>query len=423
VTDAASRLLRTAVLLTGDRRAGEELVVDVLARARGRWRTPRTAEGPADVLRAALVERHLRRGDPGAVADLGGAGGRTAALREALLHLDTAERAALVLRCHDGLAEEEVARLLRRTAGAVRDDLARARAALPAGGHGVGEELAALADELTWPDPTVPPEAVAVRRRRQRRARTGIAGAAVVLAGLLGVGVPAATGWLGPPPVEAGAGDPTAAPTTRTPTAGEAEEARQAARSTLEDAAAVLGAPPALTSPAEWDQWLPEGRPAQSLTGRADEDTCPPLADRLSADLGIPMGYWTGALPRGALGCTWVPRPVPMSVGGPYDYAQVVSVGFVADGDGTAIGELRTALLPGAGRGVVPCPAVDVPGGGALISCTGPAGGYEAPLVLAVPDARGAGVWVLSATVEEGAERSTAEVLAVLAGALRPVYG
>ena len=45
MTDAASRLLRTAVLLTGDRRAGEELVVDVLARARGRWRTPRTADG------------------------------------------------------------------------------------------------------------------------------------------------------------------------------------------------------------------------------------------------------------------------------------------------------------------------------------------------------------------------------------------
>ncbi|HYO37556.1 MAG TPA: hypothetical protein VER97_15880, partial [Geodermatophilus sp.] len=111
----APGLLRTAVLLTGDRRAGEELVVDVLARARGRWRMP-SADGPADVLRAALVERHLRRGDADAVADLGGAGGRTAPLREALLRLDTAERAALVLRCHDGLAEEEVARLLRRPA-------------------------------------------------------------------------------------------------------------------------------------------------------------------------------------------------------------------------------------------------------------------------------------------------------------------
>jgi hypothetical protein len=415
---AAPRLLRTAVLLTGDRRAGEELVVDVLARARER--ALRTADDPEGALRAELVERHLRRGDRQGLADLDTAGGRTARLREALLHLDPAERAALVLRCHDGLAEEEVARLLRRPADAVRDDLARAEAALPAGDP--GEELAALADELTWPDPTVPPEAVAARRRRQRRTRAGLAGAAVAVAGVLGVGVPAATGWLGPPPVEAGAGDPTAAPTTRTPTAREVEEARQAARSALAEAAAVLGAPPALTSPAEWDQWLPDGRPAQGSTGQEDEDTCPPLSDRLSADLGLPMSYWTGALPRGPVGCTWVPGPVPLSQGGPYDYAQVVSVGFVAGAAPATIEELRTLLLPGAGRGV-PCPSADVPGGGALISCTGPTDGYEAPLVLAVPDARGAGVWVLSATVEWGADRSTAEVLAVLVGAVRPVYG
>jgi DNA-directed RNA polymerase specialized sigma24 family protein len=417
VRDVAPRLLRTAVLLTGDRRSGEELVVDVLASAR------RTADAPGDTLRAALVGRHLRRGDAQALADLSDAGGRTGPLRVALLHLDAAERAALVLHHHDGLPEEEVARLLRRPADAVRDDLARARAALPAGGADPGEELAALADELTWPDPTVPPEAVAGRRRRRRRARAGLAGAAVALAGLLGVGVPAAADRLGPAPVEAGAGEPTAAPTSRTPTAAEVEEARQAARSALEDAAVVLGAAPALTSPAEWDQWLPEGRPAQGSTGQEDEDTCPPLSGRLSADLGLPMAYWTGALPRGPVGCTWVPGPVPLSQGGPYDYAQVVSVGFVAGAAPATIEELRTALLPGADRGgTVPCPAAEVPGGGVLISCTGPTGGYEAPLVLAVPDTRGAGVWVLSATVEWGADRSTAEVLAVLAEAVRPLY-
>ena len=413
----AGRLLRTAVLLTGDRRAGEELVVDVLASAR---RTPRGAEVPEDALRAALVGRYLRRGDGQAVADLADAGGRTAPLREALLRLDATERTALVLRHHDGLPEEEVARLLRRPPDAVRDDLARARLALPAGGYDVGEELAALAGELTWPDPTVPPEAVAARRGRRRRTRVGLAGAALAAAGLLGVGVPAAADRLGPPPVEADAGE--TAPTTRTPTAREVEEARQAARSALEDAAVVLGAAPALTSPAEWDQWLPEGRPAQGSTGQEDEDTCPPLAGRLSADLGLPMAYWTGALPRGPVGCTWVPGPVPLSQGGPYDYAQVVSVGFVAGSAPTTIEELRTLLLPGAGRGA-PCPSADVPGGGVLVGCTGPTDGYEAPLALAVPDARGAGVWVLSATVEWGADRSTAEVLAVLVEAVRPVYG
>src|SRR3712207_8651272 len=57
-----------------------------------------------------------------------------------------------------------------------------------------------------------------------------------------------------PPPAEA---DPEeTAPTARTPSAAEAEEDRRAARSSLEEAAAVLGAPLRLTSPAAWDQWL-----------------------------------------------------------------------------------------------------------------------------------------------------------------------
>jgi DNA-directed RNA polymerase specialized sigma24 family protein len=430
VRDHAPALLRTAVLLTGDRRTGEGLVVAALVRARGRWRTVATADDPAATVRGMLVERHLRRpflGGGQVLESLPDPGERTAALREALSRLDPVQRTALVLRHLDGLPEPEVARLLHRPAQAVRDDLARARAALPRGADDVEEQLAALADELTWPDPTVPPEAVTDRRRRQRRTRAGLVAAAVALAGVLGAGVPAAAGWLGPPPAERTAAGPAPA-AGRQPadvlSAAEAEEARQAARPHLEAAVAGLGEPLVLTSPAGWDQWLPEGRPAAGSTGQEDEDTCPPLSGRLSADLGLPMGYWTGALPRGPVGCTWVPGPVPLSQGGPYDYAQVVSVGFVAGSAGPAtIEELRTALLPGAGRGPVPCPATDVPGGGALISCTGPTGGYEAPLVLAVPDARGAGVWVLSATVEWGAERSTAEVLAVLVEAVRPLYG
>ncbi len=424
VRAVAPRLLRTAVLLTGDRRTGEDLLVAALVRARGRWRTVRTADDPVALVRGVLVERHLRRpflGGEQVLESLPDPDAPTAALREALQRLDPVPRTALVLRHLDGLDEQEVARLLDRPAATVRDDLAGARAALPPGADDVGEQLAVLADELTWPDPTVPPEAVADRRRRQRRTRGGLAVAAVALAGVLAAGVPAASAWLGPPPAERAVEEPADETAVPTLSAAEAEEARQAALPRLQAAVAGLGEPLVLTSPAEWDQWLPEGRPAQGDTGQEDEYTCPPLAERLSADLGIPMGYWTGALPRGPVGCTWVPGPVPLSQGGPYDYAQVVSVGFVA-GDGTAVEELRTVLLPGAGRGPVPCPAADVPGGGALISCTGPTGGYEAPLVLAVPDARGAGSWVLSATVEWGAERSTAEVLAVLVEAVRPFY-
>jgi DNA-directed RNA polymerase specialized sigma24 family protein len=424
VRTTAPRLLRTAVLLTGDRRAGEDLLTAALVRARGRWRTVRTAEDPAALVRGMLVERHLRRpflGGDQVLESLPDPDAPTAALQEALQRLDPVPRTALVLRHLDGLPEQEVARLLDRPVGAVQDDLARARAALPPGADDVGEELAVLADELTWPDPTVPAGAVTDRRRRQRRTRGGIAAAAVALAAALGAGVPVAADLLGPAPAGRTTAEPAPAPGPSL-SAAEAEEARQAALPRLQAAVAGLGDPLTLTSPAEWDQWLPEGRPAQGETGQEDEYTCPPLSERLSADLGIPMGYWTGALPRGPVGCTWVPGPVPLSQGGPYDYAQVVSVGFVAGGDGTAVEELRTVLLPGAGRGPVPCPAADVPGGGALISCAGPTGGYEAPLVLAVPDARGAGVWVLSATVEWGAERSTAEVLAVLVEAVRPLY-
>ncbi len=431
VRDRAPGLLRTAVLLTADRQAGEELVVAALVRARGRWRTVRGGDDPPAAVRGMLVDRHLGRrpllGGGQVLEDRTGADGRTGALREALLRLDPVERTALVLRHHDGLDEEEIARLLHRPAGAVRDDLARALAALPVRGDDVEEELGALAGELTWPDPTVPPEAVTDRHRGQRRSRAGLAAAGLLLVAALAAGVPAAVGSPDAPPGEAAAAATPPGVVGQQPaevvSAAEAEEARRAAQPRLEAAVAGLGAPLVLTSPAEWDQWLPDGRPAQGTTGQEDEDTCPPLAGRLTADLGVPMSYWTGALPRGPVGCTWVPDPVPLSEGGPYDYAQVVSVGFVEDGDGTTIEQLRTALLPGAGRGAVPCPAADVPGGGALISCVGPTGGYETPLVLAVPDARGAGVWILSATVQWGAERSTAEVLAVLVEAVRPVYG
>ncbi|MGY1668429.1 sigma factor-like helix-turn-helix DNA-binding protein [Geodermatophilus sp. SYSU D00696] len=424
VEDAGPALLRTAVLLTGDRRAGEDLVLGALLRARRRWPAfVRSADPPA-ALRELLVDVHLgrRRGAAAqVVADVPDPlpDGRAEELRTALQALEPRVRTALVLRHADDLPEEQVARLVGGPVGAVRDDLARGRAALAAagadGGAALTARLHALAGELTWPDPTVSPDAVAAAYRRQRRARAGVLVAAALVAGVLLAGGPAAVRSL-----TTASGEATAvSPDDQAASRGAVEELVVEPR--LEAAVARLGAPLTLTSPAEWDRRLPGGRADEEAP--EDDDGCPPLADRLTAALGVPMDHRAGALPRGPVGCTWSPGPVRLSEGGPYDYAQVVGVGFVADPDGTAIDRLRTALLPGAARRDEPCLAADVPGGGALIGCTGTGGLSTTPLVLAVPDARGAGLWVLSASVQHGAGRSAAEVLAVLVEAVRTVYG
>ncbi len=421
VRDAGPALLRTAVLLTGTRQAGEDLVHAALVRTRSRC--PATGDRTA-AARQALVDLHLgrRRGPAGGqvVEDAPDplADERAEELRTALLELEPRVRTALVLRHADGLDEEEVARLVRGPAGAVRDDLARARAApgVPGddGGHDLTARLHDLADELTWPDPTVSPDAVTDGYRRRRRTRAAAVVGGALLAAVVAVGAPAAVRSVTASPGEAA--DDRGSPAADRAVPAAADDL--IVRPRLEAAVVELATPLTLSSPAEWDRWLPAGRPA-----RDDEGTCPPLADRLTADLGVPMTYRAGSLPRGPVGCAWVPGPRPLSEGGPYDDAQVVGVGFVADEDGTAIERLRTEVLPAAVRRDTPCLAADVPGGGALIGCTGPGGSSGTPLVLAVPDARGAGVWVLSATAEHGAGRSAAEVLAVLVEALRPVYG
>lgn len=440
VRDAGPGLLRTAVLLTGDRASAEDLLLTALTRARSRWRAVRSADDPPAAVLELLVgsflgrRRRLLGGDQVVEAapahtdaDRAAAHARADALRTALLGLTPRARAALVLHLAEGLDATVTARLVRSdpdsVAGDVRGAVAQLRpllhtapGAAPPGPGSDAEELRArlhaLADELTWLDPTVPAEEVTARARRQRRARAALAGAAVAVAALL-VGVPAA---LGPAPPEA---------TTATPSAGAPppEETVAAVRAQLADAAARIGAAPRLTSPAEWDQWLPRGRPPQGTTGQADENTCPPLSGPLAAALDAPMGYWTGALPRGPVGCTWVPAPAPLSEGLPYDYAYVLSVGFVHDRDGTSIETLRTTFAPGGPGTRALCPAADLPGGGALIGCPDDDGDLGVRLLLAVRDARGVGVWVLSARVQPETGRSPAEALEVLVGEVAAVYG
>lgn len=202
---------------------------------------------------------------------------------------------------------------------------------------------------------------------------------------------------------------------TLPPPLTDAQKAAERAELTAE--AARLTRRLALSSPAGWDQYLPAGKIYPGSSTAEDIATCPHLADRLSAALGAKMSYWTGTLPRGPYGCSWV--PVPLSYDGPYTYAYQLNVGYLADGTTTA--QLRTGFHE---NGPETCPGVDVPAVAAdavLVRCQQPTD-LEYSLVL--PDSRRpGGVWLLHASARTGAPHSAAEALDALVAAVTAVYG
>ena len=292
--------------------------------------------------------------------------------------------------------------------------------------------LHGLADELAGPAPAVSaPDAVA-RYRHRRRARVGlVAVAAAVVA--IAVGVPTVGASLSSAP--AGPAAPATTTTTPSPTAPTSVEAqRQAELSGAESAAssarddmvraqelaalqavaAELTSPVALTSPTDWDRWLPEAKPYPGASTEEDISTCPRLADGLSAALGQRMSYWVGTLP-GQGGCRWV--PVPLKYGpDPYDYAYVLSVGFL--GDGTTPDQVPSYEHQGQLCPTVPVPAVDPRA--VLTRCESPDG---VGLMLTLPDGRGAGTWVLDAQARTDAAHSATEALAALVDGVVLAYG
>jgi hypothetical protein len=303
--------------------------------------------------------------------------------------------------------------------------------------HDLSARLTALADDLTWLDPTVSPEAVVARHRRRRRTRAGLVAAAAAVVALVVV-VPTAVGSLSAAPGEAaGPGVTTSAPTgggttavtereAREQAAAEASEAaaaaaQQAAQSELDALVAGLGGPVSLSSPAGWDRWLPGEKPYPSASTEEDIATCPPLSDRLGGALGMRFSYWAGTLPSGG-GCTWV--PVPLRYDGPYDYAYVFRVAFEG---GATVEQVRARSVLGGGQqafpGGTPCPSADLPGGGVLLRCGAMDDRYDADWSLVLPDARGAGVWTLSTTARTDTGTTSAEALGFLVGALQEIYG
>jgi RNA polymerase sigma-70 factor (sigma-E family) len=146
VVDCGPRLLRTAVLLTGDRHSGEDLVQTALARAYGKWATVHAADDPVAYVRRVMINAHLswlRRltsteqvvesvPDHGDGADLQAAHAEADELRTALLQLSPRVRTAVVLRYFDDLSEEETARLMSCSRSTVNNHVTRGLASLRA---------------------------------------------------------------------------------------------------------------------------------------------------------------------------------------------------------------------------------------------------------------------------------------------------
>lgn len=143
VRDHGASLLRTAVLLTGERALAEDLVQTALARAYGKWTHVSRADAPVAYVRRLMVNGHLswrRRLVSGeqvvaAVPDRSGPHEqeRIAAvedLRRALLQLSLRVRTAVVLRYFEDLSEAETARLMGCSVSTVNNHVTRGLAVL-----------------------------------------------------------------------------------------------------------------------------------------------------------------------------------------------------------------------------------------------------------------------------------------------------
>lgn len=137
VEAAWARHLRLAVLLTGDRGLGEELLQDTLVNMFARWNRLAGHDDLDAYLRRAMVNNNTsmwrRRRRERLVADVPDRPAPpaddhpdSAGLRAALLSLSPRQRAVVVLRHYEDLPERDVARLLGCSVGTVKSQHARA---------------------------------------------------------------------------------------------------------------------------------------------------------------------------------------------------------------------------------------------------------------------------------------------------------
>lgn len=137
MTGRGQALLRFGYLLTGDRHLSEDLVQDALAKAHRRWERISSLDHPDAYIRRIIVNGFMswhRRAilvayvaevpEPAPPAPRGGDHGAQHADRDAmwrvLATLPKQQRAVLVLRFYEGLADEEIAHLVHCSAATVR---------------------------------------------------------------------------------------------------------------------------------------------------------------------------------------------------------------------------------------------------------------------------------------------------------------
>ena len=174
--------------------------------------------------------------------------------------------------------------------------------------------------------------------------------------------------------------------------------------------------PVRLSSPAEWDQWLPAGKPYPGTSTAEEMSTCPELTDRLGAALGARMSYWTGTLPGGRRRAARGRRPALND--GPYPpIPYLVSVGYPADGTTDSWSQ---HFYEHQGRAV--CPDVDVPTapGAALVRCVND---EVTSYSLVLPESAGEGVWSLEADTRPNAPPATSFVLTTLVDGVTAAFG
>ncbi|WP_305782366.1 SigE family RNA polymerase sigma factor [Symbioplanes lichenis] len=139
-------LLRYAVVLTGDRELGQDVVQEVLARAQLKWRRISEADSPEAYVRRMVLNEYLSWRRSWAVRNVHAVGERLAdlddqrrgvqdhadsvveadALWNRLATLGRKQRAVLVLRYYEQLDDNQIADLLGCTPATVRSHASRA---------------------------------------------------------------------------------------------------------------------------------------------------------------------------------------------------------------------------------------------------------------------------------------------------------
>jgi hypothetical protein len=276
-----------------------------------------------------------------------------------------------------------------------------------------------------------PDDEVAVPDRGRRRwLSIGIAAGAAAAAIAIAIGAatiapatPVAAGTTAPSTTSTPAPTTPVAPLTTTPgTQTPAPEptptvyADPAALADLDEVAATLTTPITLTSPTEWDQWLPQGKPYPGADTADDLSTCPKLSDRLGAALGRKMSYWVGTLP-GPGGCRWATVPLYVGPDAP-NYPYLADVDF--EDDGKTAARLSGGYYHHQGR---LCPRVAVPAAGNdtyLVRCEDVEG---VTYSLVLPDTRTDGVWSLSGQARPDAPHPAIDVFRTVLDGAVAAYG